>query len=68
MTTSVLLEKSDAPTKFTIGERLFVQDKEIYDILEGTVTMPPITKSKLYIVELLDDSLLRDVHPLNMYD
>ena len=44
--------KTYAPTKFTIGEQVFVQDKEMYDILEGTV----------------DDSLLHDFHPSNVYD
>ena len=68
MTTSILSEKSDAPTKLAIGERVFVQDKETYDILEGTVMMPPTTKSKFYTIELLDDSSIHDVPQLNVYD
>ena len=32
LTTSVFSEKSDAPTKFNIGEKVFVQDSELYDI------------------------------------
>ena len=59
-------EKSDAPTKFTIGERVFVQDSETYDILEGTVTMPLTTKCKFYTIEVLDDSSIHDVHPSNV--
>ena len=51
-----------------MGERVFVQDKETYDILEGTVTMLPTTKNKFYPIELLDDSLLHDVNPSNMYN
>ena len=46
LTISVLSEKSDAPTKFNIGEKVFVQDSETYDILEGTLIIPPTTKSK----------------------
>ena len=41
---------------------------ETYDILEVTVTMLAITKSKFYTIELLDNSLIHDVHSLNVYD
>ena len=68
LTTSVLFEKSDAPTKFNIGEMLFVQDSKTYDILEGIVMMPPTTKSKFYTIELSDDSLIHNVPPSNVYD
>ena len=68
MTTSVLSEKFDAPTKFTIGEKVFVQDSGIYDILEGTVMMPQTTKSKFYTTKFSDDSLIHDVSQLNVYD
>ena len=68
MTTFVLSEKSDAPTKFDIGEKVFVQDSETYDILEGTVMMPPTTKINFYTIELSDDSLIHDVPPSNVYD
>ena len=68
MTTSVLLEKSDAPTKSNIGEKVFVQDSETYDILEGTMIMPPTTKSIFYTIELSDDSLIHVVPPSNVYD
>ena len=43
LTMSVLSGKDDTPTKFSICERVFVQDNKTYDILEGTVTMPPTT-------------------------
>ena len=56
LTTSVLSEKSDAPTKFLIGKQVFVQDNETHDILEGIVIMPPTTKSKFYTIELSDDA------------
>ena len=61
LTSSILSEKPDAPTKFDIGEKVFVQDSETYDILEGTVMMPPTTKSKFYTIKLTDDSLIHDV-------
>ena len=67
MTTSILLEKSYAPTKFSIGEKVFVQDSETYDILEGTVMMPPTTKSEFYMIKLSDDSLIHDVPQLNIW-
>ena len=66
--TSVLSEKTDAPTKFNISEKVFVQDSETYDILEGNVIMPPTTKCKFYTIELLDESLIHDVPPSNVYD
>ena len=68
LTTSVLSEKSDAPTKFAIGDKVFVQDNETYDILEGTVVMPPTTKSKFYTIELSDDASIHDVPQSNVYD
>ena len=40
---SVLSPKDDTPTKFSIDERVFMQDNKIYDILEGMVMMPPTT-------------------------
>ena len=55
LTTSVMSEKSDAPTKFNIGENVFVQDSKTYDILEGIVMMLPTTKSKFYTIELPDN-------------
>ena len=60
-------EKIDTPKKFAINERVFVQEKETYDLLKGTVTIPLTIKSKFYTIKLLDDSSLHDVHPSNMY-
>ena len=68
LTTSVLSEKSDAPTKFNIGEKIFVQDSETYDILEGIVMMSLTTKSKFYTIELTDDASMHDVPPSDIYD
>ena len=45
LTMSVLSDKTDSPTKFAIGDRVFVQDSKTYDIMEATVTMPPTTKN-----------------------
>ena len=56
LTMSVLSTKGDTPTKFSIGERVFMQDNKTYDILEGTVTMPPTTLNKYYTITLVDDS------------
>ena len=68
LTTSVLSEKSDAPTKFVIGDKVFVQNNKTYDILEGTMMMPPTTKSKFYTIELSDNALIHDVPQSNIYD
>ena len=67
LTTSVLSDKPDGPTKFSIGERVFVQCQETFDIMEATVTTPPTTKSKFYSVMLSDDSSVHDVEPENVY-
>ena len=40
---SVLSGKDDTPTKCNIGDCVFMQDNQTYDILEGTVTIPPTT-------------------------
>ena len=68
MITSVLSEKSDTPMKFSIGDKVFVQDNDTYDILEGTVVMPPTTKSKFYTIKLSDDDSLHDASQLNVYN
>ena len=47
---------------------MFVQDKETYDSLERTMTIPPTTKSKFYTIELSDDFSIHDVPPENVYD
>ena len=68
LTTSVLSDKSDGPTKFAIGDRVFVQDNTSYDIMEATMTMPPTTKSKYYTVLLTDNSTSYDVGPCDIYN
>ena len=68
LTTSVLSDKPDGPTKFEIGDKVFVQDSTTYDIMEATVTMPPTTKSKYYTVLLTDDSTSHDVDPCDIYN
>ena len=50
LTTSILSEKSDTPTKFAISELVIDQDNETYDTLEDTVMMLPTTKSKFYTI------------------
>ena len=67
LTTSVLSDKADAPTKFSIGDWVFVQDNTTYDILEGTVIIPPTTKSKHCTITLFHDSLIHDVEPSDVY-
>ena len=64
---SILFGKDDTLTKFSIGERVFMQDNKTYDILEGTVMMPLTTQNKYYTVTLVDDSSFQDVAPSNLY-
>ena len=40
----------------------------MYDISEGTVTMPPTTQNKYYTITLVDDSSVHDVVPSDLYD
>ena len=44
-----------------------MQDNKTYDILEGTVTMPRTTQNIYYTVTLVDDSLVHDVAPSDLY-
>ena len=46
----------------------FMQENQTYDILEGTVTIPPTTQNKYYTVTLVDDSFVHDVAPSDLYD
>ena len=65
---SVLSGKDDTPTKFRIGNRVFMQDNKAYDILEGTVTMPPTIQNKYYTITLVDDSSVHNVASSDLYD
>ena len=65
--TSVLSDKPDGPTKFSMCERVFVQCQETFDIMEATVTTPPTTKSKFYSVMLSYDSSVHYVEPEIVY-
>ena len=65
---SVLSGNDDTPTKFSIGDCVFMQDNKTYDILEGTVMMPPTTQNKYYTITLIDDSSVHDVAPSDLYD
>ena len=65
---SVLSGKDDTPTKFNIGDRVFMQDNQMYDILEGTVMMSPTTQNKKYTITLVHDSSIHNVMPPDLYD
>ena len=65
---SVLSRKDDTPTKFSIGDRVFMQDNKTYNILEGTVTMPPTTQNKYSTITLVDDSSIHNMAPSDVYD
>ena len=68
LTMSVLSGKDDTPTKFSIGDRFFMQDNKTYDILEGTVTMSPTTQNKYYTITLINNYSVHNVAPSNLYD
>ena len=68
LTMSVLSGKGDPPTKFSIGDRVFMQDNKTYDILLGMVTMSPTTQNKYYTIMLVNDSSVHDVAPSDIYD
>ena len=67
LTMSVLSGKDDTPTKFSNDERVFMQDNTTYNVLEGTVRMPPTTQNKYYIFTLVDDSTVHNVTPSNLF-
>ena len=67
LTMSVLSGKDDMPAKFNIGDRVFMQDYQTYDVLERIVTMQPTTQNKYYTIRLVDDSPVHDMAPSDLY-
>ena len=65
LTMSVLSGKDDTSTKFNISDCVFMQDNQIYDILEGTVMMPPTTQNKYYTIMLVDNLAPSDLYDAN---
>ena len=65
---SVLSGKDNTPTKFSIGDRVFMQDNKTYDILKGTVTTSTTTQNKCYTITLIDDPSVRDMAPSDLYN
>ena len=63
----VLSGRDDTLTKFYIGDCVFVQDNKTYNILEGTATISLTTLNKHYTVTLVDDSLVHNVNPSDLY-
>ena len=49
--TSVISKEHDGTQSFSIGEKVYVQCQNTYDIIPATIRMPPTNKSKFYTVE-----------------
>lgn len=49
--TSVISKNNDGTQSYSIGERVYVQCQDTYDIIPATIRMPPTNKSKFYTVE-----------------
>ena len=62
----VLSNGEDGPLKFEIGENVYVQDQETWDIFEATIVTPPTKLTPHYTVQLQDgtreDVDLKDIY------
>ena len=67
LTTKVISDKKDGPTKFLVDQPVFVQCTKTYDILSGRITMPPTSQTKTYKVLLDDGNREVEVDPKNIY-
>ena len=53
---SVMSNQEDGPLQYNIGESVFVQCQETFDILPATIKIPPNSRSQFYTIELEDGS------------
>lgn len=52
LTTKVLSNKKNGLTKYDIGDSVFIQCQDTYDILSGLVAMPRTSKTDTYTIKL----------------
>ena len=65
--TSVISNKKDGPPRFTIGESIFVQCQDTFDIIPGRIKTPPTTATQQYTVTLEDGTDI-DIDRQHIYD
>ena len=57
LTTKVISNEKIGPSKYDIGDSVFIQCQTTYDILSGLVAMPPTSNTDTYTIKL--DHLIR---------
>ena len=65
--TSVVSQAEGTPTKFDIGQSVFVQCEETYNIFPASIMVPPTSSTKTYSVFLNDTEEIVDVEAHNIY-
>ena len=65
--TSALSSKANGPSKYDMGETVYVQDEVTNDVSQGTVLTPPIRPTKVYTI-VFEDGTEQDVKPENIYN
>ncbi len=66
LTMSVMSNQDDGPLQYNVGESVFVQCQETFDILPATIKIPPTSRSKFYTIEL-EDGTTADVDEQVIY-
>ena len=67
LVTSSISSTTDDPSKYEVGETVFIQDKLNFDIFQGTVIMPPTKQTNLYTIEM-ENGTEEDVKPENVFN
>ena len=66
LVTSVISNGTDGQFKFDIGDSVYVQCQNTFDIYPVTIAIPPTSNTKFYTVKL-DDCTSKNVLPQNIY-
>ena len=61
-------EDDNSPPTYEIGDSVYVQCQNLYDIYEEKVLMPPTNLTKMYMIQLEDSDKPIDVDPKHMFN
>ena len=62
-----MLNQEDGLLQYNVGESVFVQCQDTFDIHPATIKIPPTSRSKFYTIELEDGSTV-DVEGKDIYN
>ena len=65
--TSALSSQADGPSKYDMGETVYVQDELTFDVSRGTVLTPPTKRTPHYTI-VFEDGTEKDIKPENIYN